>query len=173
MDAQILRAVGSIAGLAGLAVGMILLLYREIVRKNIFPTLTKRDAYRLLRNLAVLAWSIAVVGIFCWVWSTTILHPQQPAATASPAPAAELPVVAGTVVDQATNLGIGQATVAIDGQGLTSISDDSGNFRIVLSEARIDQVRLSVTKGGYVKVDRSVVPPSHDLILQMRRKVNR
>jgi hypothetical protein len=132
MDVQILRTVGGVAGLAGLAIGMILLLYREIVRKNIFPTLTKRDAYRLLRNVAVLSWSIAMFGILSWVWSTAILHKNPPAANGIAAAAEEPPVVAGTVVDQSTNMGIGQATIAVDGQSSGVTSEDSGNFRIML-----------------------------------------
>jgi hypothetical protein len=169
MDAQILRTLGGIAGLAGLAIGMILLLYREIIRKNIFPTLTRTDSYRLLRIIAVLSWSVAMFGILCWVWSTAILHRNQAqptVAAAAPAAPVEAPVVAGTVVDQATNLGIGQATVTVDGQ--TSTSEDSGNFRIVLPANAPDRVRLTVTRSGYLETDQSVAPPTHDLIVQMR-----
>jgi hypothetical protein len=170
MDVQVFRTLGGIAGLAGLAIGMILLLYREIVRKNVFPTLTKRDAYRLLRNIAVLSWSIAMFGILSWVWSTAILHRNQPAPAVVASAPEEQMVVAGTVVDESTNLGIGQATIMIDGQSSRSVSDDSGNFRIVLPGTNRDPVRLSVTKDGYSKIDQSVTPPSHALILQMRPK---
>ena len=167
MDAQLLRIFGGIAGLAGLAIGMILLLYREIVRKNIFPTLTRSDAYRLLRTIAILSWSIAMFGILCWVWSTVVLNRGKPAPTpASTSAITEPPVVAGTVVDQSTNIGIGQATITIGGQ--TSTSEDSGNFRVVLPAPVPDRVRLSVTRSGYFESDQSVVPPTHDLILQMR-----
>jgi hypothetical protein len=165
MDAQILRTLGGIAGLAGLAIGMILLLYREIIRKNIFPTLTRTDSYRLLRIIAILSWSVAMFGILCWVWSNAILHRNQPEPTAASAPVGP-PVVAGTVVDQATNLGIGQAAITVDGQ--TSTSEDSGNFRIVLPANAPDRVRLSVTRSGYFETDQSVAPPTHDLIVQMR-----
>jgi hypothetical protein len=170
MDVQIFRTLGGIAGLAGLAIGMILLLYREIVRKNVFPALTKRDAYRLLRNIAILSWSIAMFGILCWVWSTAILHRNQPAPASIAAAPEEALVVAGTVVDQSTNMGIGQATIVIDGQSSSFISEDTGNFRIVLPGTNRDPVRLSVTKNGYFKIDQSVTPPTHALILQMRRK---
>jgi hypothetical protein len=105
-------------------------------------------------------------GILCWVWSTAILHRNQPASTITTASPAEPPVVAGTIVDQVTNLGIGQATITVDGQ--TSTSEDSGNFRIVLPATVHDRVRLSITRSGYFETDQSVVPPTHDLILQMR-----
>lgn len=166
MDAQLLRILGSIAGLAGVAVGMILLLYREIVRKNIFPQLTRGDAYRLLRTIAILAWSVAMFGIACWVWSERILHNGTAASTiTSPIPA-DLMVVAGTVVDQSTNLGVARATITVDGQ--SSVSEDSGNFRIVLPATVHDRVRVSVTHDGYLPSDQSVVPPTHDLVVQLR-----
>jgi hypothetical protein len=170
MDVQIFRTLGGVAGLAGLAIGMIVLLYREIVRKNVFPTLTKRDSYRLLRNIAILSWSIAMFGILCWVWSTAVLHRSQPAATDLAVVPEEPLVVAGTVVDQSTNMGIGQATIVVDEQNASFVSEDTGNFRIVLAGTKRDPVRLSVTKDGYFKVDQSVTPPTHALILQMRRK---
>jgi hypothetical protein len=170
MDVQIFRTLGGVAGLAGLAIGMIVLLYREIVRKNVFPTLTKRHSYRLLRNIAILSWSIAMFGILCWVWSTAVLHRSQPAAADAAVVPEEPLVVAGTVVDQSTNMGIGQATIVVDEQNASFVSEDTGNFRIVLAGTKRDPVRLSVTKDGYFKVDQSVTPPTHALILQMRRK---
>ncbi|WP_353064587.1 hypothetical protein RBB77_02320 [Tunturibacter psychrotolerans] len=170
MEVQIFRTLGGIAGLAGLAIGMILFLYREILRKNVFPTLTKRDAYRLLRNIAILSWSIAMFGILGWAWSTAILHRSQPAPDGVAAAPDEALVIAGTVVDQSTNMGIGQATIVIDGQSSSFTSEDTGNFRIALPGINRDPVRLSVTKNGYFKVDQSVIPPTHALILQMRPK---
>jgi len=50
-----------------LALGIFFLLFREVIRKSIFPTLKKDDAYRLLRLIAVLIWSVAVIGIGAWV----------------------------------------------------------------------------------------------------------
>ena len=134
-----------------------------------FPALSKRDAYRLLRVIAVLLWSLAVVGIVSWVWSTSIERRRQDSQVASSATQPEgEPVVAGTIVDQVTNLAIAEATVSVDGESLTSTSDDTGNFRIVIPAKHSGRVRLLVTKIGYQKVDQSVTPPTHDLILQMR-----
>jgi hypothetical protein len=168
MDLEILKTFGGIAGLAGLAVGLILLLYREIIRKNVFPTLTKKHAYLLLRTIAVLSWSVAIVGILCWAWSNSNAHRSQSTNAVADSVSQEIPVVAGTIVDQVTNLGIGQATIAIDGESSTYTSDDTGNFRILLPAKHFDRVRLSVTKNGYRQADQLVTPPTHDLILQMR-----
>jgi hypothetical protein len=68
MEADILKAVGQIAGIGGLALGVFLLLFRDIIRKNIFPKMPAPEAYRLLRLITVAVWSIAVVGIGAWVF---------------------------------------------------------------------------------------------------------
>ena len=68
MDIHILKIVGSVAGIGGLGIGAFLIIFRDIIRKNIFPNLTKEQAYKLFRLIIVLAWSIAVAGIAAWVY---------------------------------------------------------------------------------------------------------
>lgn len=68
MDAKILEALGQVAGIGGIALGVFLLLFRDVIRQKIFPQLTKNQAYRLLRLTLVLVWSVAVLGIAAWVW---------------------------------------------------------------------------------------------------------
>jgi len=58
-----LKTFGQIAGIGGLALGVMLLVFRSVIAKNIFPRLDKQDAYRLLRLIIVLAWSVGVLGI--------------------------------------------------------------------------------------------------------------
>src|SRR5271170_6776566 len=67
MEAEILMTVGQIAGIGGLALGVFLLLFRDIIRKNIFPKLPPAEAFRLLRLITVAVWSIAVIGIVAWL----------------------------------------------------------------------------------------------------------
>jgi hypothetical protein len=68
MDVELVKTVGQIAGIGGISLGVFLLLFREIISKSIFPTLKKDHAYRLLFLIAVLVWSVAVIGIGAWVW---------------------------------------------------------------------------------------------------------
>src|SRR3954452_11426105 len=68
MDAQVLRTVGQVAGIGGLALGVFLLLFRDIIRKNIFPKLPPAEAYRLLRLITGAVWSVALAGIAAWVY---------------------------------------------------------------------------------------------------------
>ena len=52
MDAvHVLEVVGKVAGLGGISLGVVLLIFREAIRKNIFPTLPADHAYRLIRQL--------------------------------------------------------------------------------------------------------------------------
>ena len=60
--------VGQIAGIGGLAVGVFLLLFRDIIRKNIFPKLPALEAYRLLRLITIAVLLFSVVGIVAWVF---------------------------------------------------------------------------------------------------------
>jgi hypothetical protein len=64
---EILQAVGAIAGIGGIAFGVVLILFREVIRKNIFPQLTKEQAYKLLIVLALLTWSVALAGIGAYI----------------------------------------------------------------------------------------------------------
>jgi len=68
MDSEILKAAGQAAGIGGVALGTFLLLFRDIIRKNIFPTLSTSDAYRLLLLISVAIWSVGVGGIVAWVY---------------------------------------------------------------------------------------------------------
>lgn len=63
----ILKVAGGVAGIGGLAVGAFLIIFRDIVRKKIFPQVTKEHAYKLLRLIAILAFGVAIVGIAAYV----------------------------------------------------------------------------------------------------------
>lgn len=70
-DVETLKILGQVAGIGGLALGVFLLLFREIIRKNVFPMLPAEKAYKLLRLITIAVWSIAVVGVCAWVYTTT------------------------------------------------------------------------------------------------------
>jgi len=79
MEAGVLETVGQVAGIGGLALGVFLLLFRDLIRKSIFPKLPAAEAYRLLRLITGAVWSVALVGIAAWVYVET----QPPAAPTS------------------------------------------------------------------------------------------
>jgi hypothetical protein len=66
MTEQLIQ-LAKVAGIGGLAFGVLVLIFREVIRKQIFPTLPPRQAYRLLRLIVVLTFTIALVGLIGWV----------------------------------------------------------------------------------------------------------
>jgi hypothetical protein len=69
MDTSTLKIVGQIAGIGGLALGVFLIIFRNIIRKNIFPTFTKEQSYKIIRLMIVLTFIIAALGIFAWIYT--------------------------------------------------------------------------------------------------------
>jgi hypothetical protein len=72
MSGEILRTLGSIAGIGGIALGVMLLVFRDIIRKKVFAQLTRAQSYDLLRLVTVLTWSVAVLGIAAWAWGGSV-----------------------------------------------------------------------------------------------------
>jgi hypothetical protein len=66
MDLQLLKTVGQVAGIGGLAIGATLLIFRDIIRKNIFPKLASKQAFILLRLIVIASWTIGLFGIGAW-----------------------------------------------------------------------------------------------------------
>lgn len=78
METGVLETVAKVAGIGGVALGVLLLLFREIVRKSIFPKLSPKDAYRLLTTMTLLVFAVAIAGVGAWVWVGS--HPAPAAA---------------------------------------------------------------------------------------------
>jgi len=68
MNAELFKTLGQVAGIGGVALGVFLVLFREIIRKSIFPQLKKDDAYQLLRLITILVFIVAITGIAAWVF---------------------------------------------------------------------------------------------------------
>lgn len=68
METELLKTLGQIAGIGGIALGVFLLLFRDLISKRIFPTLTRDQSFRLLRLIVILVWSVAIAGIGAWIW---------------------------------------------------------------------------------------------------------
>lgn len=68
MDLSSLEALGKVAGVAGIAIGAFLYVARDLIAKNIFPTLTKAHSTRVILALAFMAWTVALAGIGSWTY---------------------------------------------------------------------------------------------------------
>jgi len=79
-------------------------------------------------------------------------------------------IIAGTVVDERENTGIGQAAIIIAGRDEKYITDDAGNFRIEIGQDAPKTLRLYVSKHGYQTRDTTVTPPADNLVLQLHKQ---
>lgn len=80
-------------------------------------------------------------------------------------------VIAGTVVDQASNLAIGQATISLSGRTESYVTGDDGNFRIELRDSSGNElgVRIYVKKDGYRPYDEPMTPPAENLVIPLKK----
>src|SRR5687768_87945 len=62
-----LEVIGKIVGIGGFAIVFALLIFRNVVRQKIFPTLTKQQGFILLVTIVSLTSIIACFGIGAWV----------------------------------------------------------------------------------------------------------
>ncbi len=71
METQVLEITAKAAGIGGVAIGALIIIFRETLRKAVFPRLTRQQGYRLMTLSLVLVWSVALAGIGAWVWAET------------------------------------------------------------------------------------------------------
>lgn len=65
---DILEKLGKVAGIAGIAVGALVLIFGGIIQKNIFPGMTKEQGFRIIRMMIVAASLMALLGIVAWIY---------------------------------------------------------------------------------------------------------
>ncbi len=68
MDIDLLKSFGQVAGIGGLALGIVLLVFREIVRKGAGGR-DQAKVTRLLTTVAALTALVGLAGIGAWVWA--------------------------------------------------------------------------------------------------------
>lgn len=69
MDFDILEQLGKIAGIAGITVGAVVIIFSGIIQKKIFPGLTKEQGYRIIKMIILFAGLLAVIGIGAWIYT--------------------------------------------------------------------------------------------------------
>jgi hypothetical protein len=60
---ETLKTFGQVAGIGGIAVGVALFVFRDIIRKTVLRNLSPELSYRLMRLVIGAVWSIAVIGM--------------------------------------------------------------------------------------------------------------
>ena len=74
METNILRSVGKVAGLGGLALGVFLLIFQGVLQKQFLPQagLASAQAFAIILSLMILTFGIAGIGMIAWLVSRTI-----------------------------------------------------------------------------------------------------
>lgn len=69
METKLLASLGKLAGLAGIAVGALVLIFQDVLKQKFLPNtgLSEPQAYRVVIALLVLTFGIAATGIAAWV----------------------------------------------------------------------------------------------------------
>jgi len=66
MEPKLFETLGQIAGIGGIGLGVLLLVFRDVIRRTIFSQLTRDHSYRLLRLIVVLTFFVAIIGLGTW-----------------------------------------------------------------------------------------------------------
>ncbi|MGA9771414.1 MAG: hypothetical protein WBV94_20440 [Blastocatellia bacterium] len=171
MNAELLKIVGQVAGIGGIAIGMFLILFRDVIRKNIFPNLTKDQAYRLLRLIVVLVWSVAIIGIAAWYATTAAnKHNGNDPKTASPDASFDSTKeseMTGQVRDETS--GLPNVDILDINSGARTTSNSGGTFTLKVKETSKGWARVQVSKEGY-EIWEEYVETKSGLIILLRRK---
>jgi hypothetical protein len=69
MEAALLETMGKVAGIGGLALGVLLLALRQVLQTGVFSKLSGKDSFRLLRLVTILTFIVAVAGLGAWAWA--------------------------------------------------------------------------------------------------------
>jgi hypothetical protein len=65
--ASLFQILAGAAGLAGISIGFVLLIFRNIIKKNIFPKLSPERSYGILRLIIQLTFAVGIFGVGAWV----------------------------------------------------------------------------------------------------------
>lgn len=63
---KIFEAIGSTAGIGGISLGVLLFVFKDFIRKNIFPTLSKDQSFRLFQRIIMYTFIIAIIAILAF-----------------------------------------------------------------------------------------------------------
>lgn len=160
IEAEILKTVGQLAGIGGLAIGAFIIVFREVIRKNIFPKLVKEQAYKLLRLIIILAWTVAIFGIGIWAY-VEISKNNKP-------PDTKNYQVSGLITDDSGNAlpdvdvfvvgGLDRAKTTSSGSFILNVSDNEGSF-----------INLQATKDSYIPWNDNIEIPSTSIRITLKK----
>lgn len=130
MDVKLFETLAKYAGLAGISLGFVLVIFRAILKKNLPDP---HAAYSLLKQVMYLTFIIGIVGIAAWFFSSKVNHK-----------------ITGHVLEKDSRNSIQGAEVTLSGHPESATTDDHGNFYLTLVDDPPTQpTPLYVSKTGY------------------------
>lgn len=142
MDTSLFETLGKYAGLAGISVGVVLVIFRQLLKLQIFSKLVSDQTYKLLQQLMYLTFAIGVIGIGAWAFVATRQNAGQG--------------VTGHVIDGKTRQPILDAEVTLSGRSESARTDGAGNFSLSFVTVPSASIHLFISKTGYTMFDRNV-----------------
>jgi hypothetical protein len=159
---ELLKIAGQIAGIGGLAIGAFIILFREVIRKNIFPNLVKEQAYRLLILIVILVWLVAISGVGAWAYVETIKNNKP----SSGDPNSHQ--VAGLVTDD-VGIGLPDVDVFVVGEVARTKTTSSGDFILILKGEEGRVVNLQAVKNLYTSWNENIKVPNTNIRITLRK----
>ncbi len=73
MESKFLSSLGKVAGLGGIAFGVLLLVFQGVLQKQFLPQagLASEQAYAVILALIIVTFGIAAIGVIAWLMSRT------------------------------------------------------------------------------------------------------
>lgn len=73
-----LKTLAMYGGVGGTSLAVLMFVFREVIRKNIFPKLTREHAYKIINRIVTITGAVAVVGLVCWAWVSVAIAQKTP-----------------------------------------------------------------------------------------------
>jgi hypothetical protein len=155
MDYTFWKIAGAVAGIGGIALASVVYIFREVIRKEIFPQLTKGQSYKLLNRIIVLIFIIGVLGIIAYLvvnWQNADRNnSKNSSGNQVSAPAPEKGEMSGTVLDQNDKPIQGAKVTLDDFPGMQPVESSTDGIFILkeIPKKYGEGVRIRVIAIGY------------------------
>lgn len=68
MDTDLLGSLGKIAGIAGISIGALVLIFRSIIHENFLSKMSQEHSYKITNRIVSFAGLLAVAGLVSWMY---------------------------------------------------------------------------------------------------------
>lgn len=150
MEFDLLEKLGKIAGIAGITVGALVLIFGGIIQKNIFPKMDQKQGFRLIRTMIVAASIMAILGLAAWIYVETQKNAMEKQN--------ELVVknIIGTVYDHDNNP-LSNVQITVDeAEQIEIFSDVDGNFVFKLHGKEKEHFNLVLKHKKYARIRKNL-----------------